>query len=155
MAKVAVQPNGCWIWTASRMGGGPRTVPASDGGLPYGQFYLDGTTHPAHRAAWMLFVGPIPAGLHIDHYKCRNTLCVNPEHLDPVTNKENSRRGKGSVANCKHGHPYDDENTGWKHDKKRGWRRYCRACARGPHGQPRHDRRRKDRSDLTRAWPNC
>jgi hypothetical protein len=46
-----------------------------------------------HRFAYELLVGPIPAGLVLDHL-CRNRLCVNPNHLEPVTNSENPRRGR-------------------------------------------------------------
>lgn len=45
----------------------------------------------AHRAAWIAFRGPVPDGLTIDHL-CSNVLCVNPDHLEPVTNAENIRR---------------------------------------------------------------
>lgn len=42
-----------------------------------------------------LLVGPIPPGLQIDHL-CRNKICVNPAHLEPVTHRENLMRGKGA-----------------------------------------------------------
>jgi len=78
----------CWKWSGARMPCG------------YGRFQVDtvkagGRKRPsgvlAHRYAYELFVGPIPAGLTIDHL-CRNTSCVNPEHLEPVTLSENTRR---------------------------------------------------------------
>lgn len=158
LAKVRKDAAGCWIWQASRSGGGPRSVSMSDGGYPYGQFWLKQFGRPigAHRAAWILFRGPIPDGLQVDH-KCENTLCVNPEHLELVTNEVNARRStRGRVTECKHGHPYDKANTGWKHDPVRGLRRYCRACA-------RIARRRKQglegdgtpRPKAHKAWPNC
>ncbi len=134
-AKYDVSPSGCWLWTASRFRNG------------YGQFRdKELPTSLAHRASWLLHRGLIP-------HLCRNPLCVNPEHLELVTNRENSRRGKGSVTSCKHGHAYDEENTGWKLDKVRGWRRYCRACARK--GGSARPSRHIDRVHLTRAWPNC
>jgi hypothetical protein len=70
----------CWFWTA-------RT--SQDG---YGWFapFTHGDM-PAHRFAYQLLIGPIPDGLTLDHL-CRNTLCVNPRHLEPVTNSENVRR---------------------------------------------------------------
>jgi hypothetical protein len=74
-------------------------------------------------------VGPIPDGLFLDH-TCRNRNCVNPQHLDPVTNKENILRGEGSPAknarktHCKNGHPLKGENLvrGSKGE------RVCRTC---------------------------
>lgn len=57
----------------------------------YGWLAKDGGRMLAHRAAYELLVGPIPAGLTLDHL-CRNTKCCNPAHLEPVTNAENVRR---------------------------------------------------------------
>lgn len=72
-------PTGCIEFS------GPRTP---DG---YGKIRVRYRHTSAHRAAYELFVGPIPEGLHIDHL-CRNTSCVNPAHLEPVTPSENNRR---------------------------------------------------------------
>lgn len=55
----------------------------------YGQFNMHGRVHQAHRAAWLHFVGPIPDGEHI-HHKCGETRCVNPEHLQLSTQRENN-----------------------------------------------------------------
>lgn len=96
----------------------------------------------AHRAAWELLRGPIPEGLTIDHL-CRVRLCVNPDHLEPVTNVENVMRGEGFAAraarqtHCKWGHPFDERNT--YHYPKGG--RGCRACNR--ESQRRFKARRK------------
>jgi hypothetical protein len=70
----------CWVWNH-----GYRDQ------FGYGYMALDRDPIGAHRVAWMLLVGPIPEGLTIDHL-CRNTSCVNPEHLEPVTNSENVYR---------------------------------------------------------------
>jgi hypothetical protein len=71
----------CWIWTAHR------------NPLGYGQFRPKGKqTVRAHRFAYELLLGPIPEGMTLDHL-CRNTRCVNPDHLEPVTAIENYRRG--------------------------------------------------------------
>lgn len=66
---------GCWMWLG-RVG--------TDG---YGRFGHD----PAHRRIYQLFCGPIPSGLQLDHL-CRTRLCVNPDHLEPVTASENLKR---------------------------------------------------------------
>ena len=74
-----VDDNGCWLWLGhlDRRG--------------YGRLEVNGTYMNAHRGVYTVFVGPIPDGLHLDHL-CRNTTCVNPMHMEPVTNAENQRR---------------------------------------------------------------
>ena len=81
----------------------------------------------AHRFAYELLIGPIPDGLQIDHL-CRVPLCVNVAHLEPVTNRVNTVRGKAGLrqrtkTHCPRGHAYDAANTRLY---KGG--RYCRAC---------------------------
>jgi hypothetical protein len=61
-------------------------------GNGYGLFQLDGRPHPAHRIAYTIAHGYVPSGLVIDHL-CANKWCVNPSHLEAVTNGENVRRG--------------------------------------------------------------
>lgn len=74
-------------------------------------------------------VGPIPDGLHLDHL-CRNIICVSPDHLEPVTNEENVRRGAMAVPTCKAGlhlktalgrcRPcFNDYMKAWKRSKRR------------------------------------
>jgi len=97
-AKWTPEPNtGCWLWTASTNKNG------------YGQFrfgsQVDGTRTMvlAHRWAYEHLVGPIPEGLQLDHL-CRAPWCVNPEHLEPVTNRENTVRGlEARGATAQHG----------------------------------------------------
>jgi len=94
---------GCWKWVGSRNGNG------------YGNFYWNGRLRNAHRFAYEHFVGLIPEGLEPDHL-CRNRWCVNFEHLEPVTHKENSLRGKSFAAvnavktHCPKGHPLSGDN---------------------------------------------
>ena len=107
----------CWPWIGS-------TNPEG-----YGQFSLDKKLQPAYRVAYELMVGKIPEGLTIDHL-CRNPNCVNPTHMEPVTERENIMRGEGvgakaaRVTHCPQGHPYNEENT---HIRPKGWRK-CRPC---------------------------
>lgn len=77
----------------------------------------------AHRVVYERLVGPIPAGLELDHL-CRNTRCVKPEHLEPVTRAENMRRRYAAYTHCKAGHEFTDSNT---YVMPSGGRR-CRAC---------------------------
>lgn len=106
----------CWLW----LGGLDK-----DG---YGHFKVNKKTIQAHRFSYEHHKGPIPDGLVIDHL-CRNPSCVNPEHLEAVTHKENLNRGihRNSIkTHCKNNHKFTPENT---HVDKNGWR-YCRECRR-------------------------
>lgn len=122
MSKVTILSNGCWKWGGSLKKKG------------YGYFSLwpCRKTISAHRISYMWFIGDIANGLTLDHL-CRNRYCVNPSHLEPVTNKENILRGEGLAAenirktHCAKGHEFTLENTytrpGTKH-------RSCRECRR-------------------------
>lgn len=107
----------CWEWAASTDRKG------------YGQFMAhNGALVRAHRWAYINLCGLIPGNLPLDHL-CRNSICVNPDHLEPVTLAENIRRGgkgenQSAKTQCKKGHPYAGENLLFRSN---GWRR-CRAC---------------------------
>lgn len=105
----------CWIWQ--------RAISSSG----YGSARAPGCspTTLAHRHSYEAFVGPIPAGLQIDHL-CRCRVCVNPAHLEPVSRAENMRRAffdSLSRTHCGRGHEFTAGNT----ITYRGYRR-CRAC---------------------------
>lgn len=95
------------------------------GGNGYGQVGVGSRQKriSAHRLSYETFVGPIPEGLEIDHL-CRNRACINPDHLEPVTTGENTRRGpRCQRRTCPKGHPYTPENLSTN-------RKRCLVCHR-------------------------
>lgn len=116
-SRVAVTPS-CWLWTGSEWAGG------------YGRFIVGKKPHLPHRWAYERLVGPIEEGLTLDHL-CRVQLCVRPDHLEPVTQRENTLRGTSPAAenakktHCKRDHPLSGENL---YINPRG-ERQCRVCS--------------------------
>lgn len=109
--KVNKTPT-CWLWTGSLRGG-------------YAQYWLDGKPAVAHVVAYTDIIGAVPQGMQLDHL-CRERRCVNPAHLEPVTQRENILRGASIVAqqakrtHCKYGHPLSQVKN----------QRLCRTCVR-------------------------
>jgi hypothetical protein len=85
-SSYVVESTGCWRWTRARTTAG------------YGHFWIGDTYYQAHRIAYILHRGPVPADLELDHL-CRNRWCINPLHLEIVTRRENIRRGAGTRLN--------------------------------------------------------
>lgn len=115
-----VRPNeltGCWEWTGGRSHG-------------YGSFWAQDGNHRAHRWLYCKLVGPVADDLVLDHL-CRVRHCVNPDHLEPVPNGENVRRGDNANAlktHCPQGHAYTTANT-LARVRTEGWAsRHCREC---------------------------
>ena len=112
-----VSPGGCWEWTGCLFTAG------------YGAILVGGKKRSAHRISYELRVGPIPEDKELDHL-CRNRACINPAHLEPVTRRENVRRGVSCIAahmhktHCKNGHEFTPDNT----YKKNRIHRSCRKC---------------------------
>jgi HNH endonuclease len=125
-------PDGCWLWMAAKS-------PRSYGVVGRGRVG-EGNAF-AHRAIYELVVGPIPEGLELDHL-CFNPSCVNPDHLEPVTHAENTRRRRTNKSwhtlktHCPQGHAYDLVNTYWRPDGGRG----CITCRR--EAAKRHEKTR-------------
>ena len=108
----------CWLWRDSHRH------------LGYGVFWIWKKKRTgAHRFAYEFCVGPIPEGLTIDHL-CRVRHCVRPDHLEPVTHRDNILRGNGPPAinyrktTCLKGHPLSGENL----YLTRTGRRHCKLC---------------------------
>lgn len=106
----------CWNWVGARTSSG------------YGNLLIDGKNFVAHRVSYELHRGRIPDGLNLDHL-CRNRACVNPDHLDPVTQRVNLLRGEtipskhAAKTHCPSGHEYIAENTAIYNGS-----RYCKTC---------------------------
>lgn len=113
-------PRGCWEWMGDTNVGYGRIAARSG--------FTVSRTKLAHRIAFELLVGPIQPGLHLDHL-CRNTVCVNPEHLEPVTPDENTKRGLHGVlrTHCRFGHELTVANT---YVRPSDGSRKCRECSR-------------------------
>ena len=112
----------CWLWL------GGRTATSGYGRMNT----LDGY-EVAHRISYTILKGTIPDGQTLDHL-CRNKLCVNPAHLEPVSLKENILRGIAPSAKnaekifCKRGHELTTENTRINRRADGRFFRSCKTC---------------------------
>lgn len=126
---------GCWEWTGQLNNYGYARL-----GLTAQKGVL------AHRFAYELIEGPIPEGLTLDHL-CRVRHCINPAHLEPVTQRENTMRSpftraslNAAATHCPSGHEYTPENT--MAVKQRGrMARICRTCRNAYQARKRAERR--------------
>ena len=152
MAKVSIQPNGCWHFTGSLDGKG------------YGNLFHKGRMDKAHKVSYSIHKGAVPKGLVLDHIchdprwcdgggTCPHRRCVNPDHLKPVTHKENmsaercchhfgkdnipwagvasSAENRKAKTHCRNGHEWTLENTQTRACFAKGRKyeyRSCRQC---------------------------
>lgn len=132
----------CWLWMGSRSAAG------------YGRITIAQRQYFTHRLAYEVLVGPIPEGLEIDHL-CRVTACLNPEHLEAVTHRENILRSTAPMAAlairtaCSRGHEYADGSF----IIRRGAREcvICRRAAANEYGK----RRRRADGPVRGEWTHC
>ena len=116
--SIPITESGCSIFLGTENGHG------------YGRFRINNVRFYAHRIAYEFSKGSIPEGLHIDHL-CRVRCCVNPDHLEAVSNRTNALRGIGPTAvnasktNCKNGHVLNGENL---YINPASGYRNCRIC---------------------------
>lgn len=122
-ARIAYEPmSGCWLWTGS-------TDPCG-----YGKVSIRGKIISTHVVSYTKARGPVPAALELDHL-CRTPQCVNPDHLEAVTRRENVLRGLSPMArnarltHCLRGHEFTSDST-YPPRPNRGHERRCKLCVR-------------------------
>jgi hypothetical protein len=104
LARFTVTPDGCWLWQGAH------------NSKSYAQVRLDGRAQYVHRVIYELANGPIPEDVECDHL-CRQPLCVNPDHIELVSHRENVLRGVGLPAqrarqtHCVRGHLLEGDNV--------------------------------------------
>lgn len=119
--KIMPEPNsGCWLWIGAWSS------------KEYGSVKDGIQTRGAHRVVYEHLVGPVDPNLALDHFHCELPCCVNPEHLRPVTDQENTLRGRTTIArkyadrtHCKNGHLLVGENV---LSEPRSRARVCKIC---------------------------
>lgn len=118
-SKIVAGNNGCNLWIGAKTGTGYGAIQDD---APSRKMFL------AHQISYLFSKGYIPK--EIDH-TCRNTLCVNPLHLEDVSHNENMKRAdtalgiRSAKTECPRGHEYNTDNTRHYNGK-----RLCRECYR-------------------------
>lgn len=157
-SRIVVSESGCWLYTGA--------LAAGYGNIGWSLGHRQMVNDRTHRVMYQALVGPIPDGLDLDHTchdpkvchpedpaQCIHRRCCNPEHLEPVSRRENLRRGGGmaakraAVTECPAGHQYDEENT--MVDKL--GRRNCRTCI-NDRQRAKYWNRRDERLEQQRLW---
>lgn len=119
LAKIIVQPDGCWVWRGAAQPTG------------YGQLWNGKRPEQAHRLSYKMFCGPVPDGVEVDHV-CRVRDCVNPKHLRLLPHRDNVLAGNTGPArnaaktHCDYGHELSGRNLRFAVNGSR----QCRACDR-------------------------
>lgn len=130
----------CWEWVGRRWPTG------------YGRWNQHNWGYQAHRVVWSYYHGEIPEGLQLDHVCAQDSTvgkaCVNPLHLEPVTQAENLRRWtEQNIQACPKGHPYTYQNTASGRYRRclrcAAERRWAKAIAKSG-GRPDNQRMRPD-----------
>lgn len=130
-----ISDSGCWEWT------GIKSTNASNN-FTYGRFLYGRDSRGklilqmAHRVSYLLHKGELIDGYHV-HHKCRNTLCVNPDHLEQLTPEEHVHETEGcagwiaaNMTHCPNGHELSGENLAIRRNKYGEIRqRACRRCS--------------------------
>lgn len=136
MQYVSPEPiSGCWLWTGYQHNSG------------YGQFTYGKNYELAHRVSYRLLVGPIPTGLTILH-RCDVRLCVNPDHLFPGTDADNSK-DRNSKKRHAHGERHGFAKL-TEEQVKEIRRRYTGPCSR--RGLPQNQRNPNSYNGLAREF---
>lgn len=145
LQRFTVQDGGfssaCWVWGGAVDHGGYGRFTHTEPGQAR-------RTLSAHRESYKAYKGHIPEGFEVDHL-CRNTRCINPDHLEAVTGKENNRRvvqhQHVPASHCRNGHEFTPENAVFD---RAGYRK-CRACIVARPKRCRSTEVRRSRPNLT------